>query len=34
MWHLGLADALFVSDIDLDAAVDDSLFIEGTVPVV
>ena len=34
MWHLGLADALFVSDIDLDAAVDDSLFIEGTVPVI
>jgi hypothetical protein len=34
MWHLGLADALFVSDVDLDAAMDDAMYIEGTNPIV
>jgi hypothetical protein len=31
---LGLADALFVSDVDLDASLDDALYIEGTNPIV
>ncbi len=34
MWHLRLGDALFTSEVDLDAAMDDVMYVEGTIPIV